>query len=43
MRTTDETKRTEPLNRALAESLALAYGQSIKTYAQDRPFGYIME
>ncbi|MCB1538535.1 MAG: type II and III secretion system protein family protein, partial [Alphaproteobacteria bacterium] len=43
VRTTDETKRTEPLNRALAESLALAYGQSIKTYAQDRPFGYIME
>lgn len=39
----DETKRTEPLNRALAESLAIAYGEHVHTYADGRPFGYIME
>ncbi len=36
-------KRVEPLNRALAEALAISYGQSVNTYAQNRPFGYIME
>lgn len=39
----DTAKRTEPLNRALVEALAVAYGESVHTYAEDRPFGYIME
>ncbi len=39
----NDPKRVEPLNRALAESLAISYGQTVNTYAQNRPFGYIME
>lgn len=35
--------RVEPLNRALAESLAIAYGESVNNYAQNHSFGYIME
>lgn len=43
VRTADAAARIEPLNRALAESLAIAYGASVNTYAENRPFGYIME
>ncbi len=39
----DTEKRTEPLNMALAESLAIQYGESVETYAKERPFGYILE
>jgi len=35
--------RVEPLNRALAESLAIAYGSSVNNYAENRAFGYILE
>lgn len=35
--------RVEPLNRALAESLAIAYGESVNNYAGNRAFGYILE
>lgn len=35
--------RVEPLNRSLVEALAVAYGESVHSYAEDRPFGYIME
>ena len=40
---TDKVKVSEPLNRALAESMAVAYGQSVHTFTEGRPFGYIME
>lgn len=36
-------ERVEPLNRALAESMAMAYGESVNSYAEGRPFGFIME
>ncbi|MBU6234636.1 MAG: type II and III secretion system protein family protein [Alphaproteobacteria bacterium] len=36
-------ERTEPLNRSLVEALAVAYGESVHSYAEDRPFGYILE
>lgn len=39
----DVENRPEPLNRALAEALTIAYGESVRTYAEGRPFGYIME
>lgn len=39
----DTVMRVEPLNRALAESLAVAYGQTVGSYAENRSFGYIME
>lgn len=42
-RVVDTSLRIEKLNRALAESLAIAYGESVNSYAEDRPFGYIME
>jgi pilus assembly protein CpaC len=40
---TMDTPRLEPLNRALAESLAIAYGESVNTYANNRPFGFITQ
>jgi len=40
---TDKVRVSEPLNRALAESMAVAYGQSVHTFTEGRPFGYIME
>lgn len=39
----DAENRPEPLNRALAEALTIAYGESVRTYAEGRPFGYIVE
>lgn len=39
----NKTPQEEPLNRALAEALAIQYGESVRTYAEARPFGYIME
>ncbi|HEY8964452.1 MAG TPA: type II and III secretion system protein family protein [Alphaproteobacteria bacterium] len=42
-RVIDPIKRTEPLNIALAQSLALSYGNVVNNYTQDAPFGFIME
>lgn len=42
-REVDTVMRVEPLNRALAESLAIAYGQTVGSYSENRSFGYIME
>jgi pilus assembly protein CpaC len=39
----DAENRPEPLNRALAEALTVAYGETVRTYAEGRPFGYIVE
>lgn len=39
----DASAQTGPLNRALAESMAIAYGESISSFADGRPFGFIME
>ena len=42
-RVTDTTKRTEPLNVALAQSLALSYGNVVNNYTDGAAFGFIME
>lgn len=42
-RVVDPIKRSEPLNVALAQSLALSYGNVVNNYTQDAPFGFIME
>jgi len=42
-RVADPVKRTEPLNEALAQSMALSYGNIVNNYTKDAPFGFIME
>lgn len=43
VRVIDPVARPEPLNVALAQSLALSYGNVVNNYTQDAKFGFIME